>query len=132
MPRPLSIDLRTRIVNACAAQELSQSEMAELFQVHLKTVEKLWRQWRTTQSVAPQPHAGGRATRLAPYFADLRTWLTEKSDRTHQEWIVLLRQQQQITASSSMMSRALAQFGWPRKKVAERQRAEPPRCDRGA
>lgn len=55
MPRPLSVDLRTRIVNACAAQELAQSEIAELFQVHLKTVEKLWKQWRTTQSVDPKP-----------------------------------------------------------------------------
>jgi transposase len=116
MPRPLSIDLRTRIVNACAAQELSQSEIAELFQVHLKTVEKLWQQWRTTQSLAPKPHAGGRATHLAPYSADLRAWLTEQSDRTHQELIALLYQQRQITVSSSMMSRALAQLGWPRKK----------------
>jgi transposase len=66
VPRPLSVDLRTRIVKACAAQELSQAEIAELFQVPIKTVEKLWKQWRTTQSVALQPHAGGRATRLAP------------------------------------------------------------------
>jgi transposase len=116
MPRPLSVDLRTRIVNACAAQEWSQSEIAERFQVHLKTVEKLWRQWRTTQSVAPKPHAGGRVTRLSPYAADLRTWLAEQSDRTHQELIALLHQQRQITVSPSMMSRALAQLGWPRKK----------------
>ena len=75
MPRPLSVDLRTRIVNACATQELSQSEIAELFQVHLKTVEKLWKQWRTTQSLAPKPHSRGRAVRLAPYAEDLRRWL---------------------------------------------------------
>ena len=73
MPRPLSVDLRTRIVSACAAQEFSQAEIAELFEVHLKTVEKLWKQWRTTQSVAPKPHAGGRATRLAPHYEELRT-----------------------------------------------------------
>jgi hypothetical protein len=28
-------------VNACVAQELAQAEIADLFQVHLKTVEKL-------------------------------------------------------------------------------------------
>ena len=72
LPRPLSVDLRTRMVNACAAQEWSQAEIAELFQVPLKTVEKLWKQWRTTLSVAIKPHAGGRAARLAPYAADLR------------------------------------------------------------
>jgi transposase len=116
VPRPLSSDLRTRIVNACAAQELTQSEIAERFQVHLKTVEKLWKQWRTTQSVAPKPYAGGRKTRLAPYYQDLRGWLKEQSDYTHQELIALLSQQRQIAVSQSMVSRALAHLGLPRKK----------------
>ena len=116
MPRALSVDLRTRIVHACAAQELSQAEIAELFEVHLKTVEKLWKQWRTTQSVAPKPHAGGRATRLAPYYADLRTWLAEQSDRTQAELRALLAQDKHITVSQSMLSRALAALGLPRKK----------------
>ena len=116
MPRPLSVDLRTRIVNACAAQELAQSEIAELFQVHRKTVEKLWKQWRTTQSVEPKPYARGRKPRLAPYYQDLRTWLAEQSDYTHQELMALLFQRQQTTVSQSMMSRALAHLGLPRKK----------------
>ena len=116
MPRPLSVDLRTRIVSACAAQEFSQAEIAELFEVHLKTVEKLWKQWRTTQSVAPKPHAGGRATRLAPHYEDLRTWLAEQSDRTQAELQALLAQDKHITVSQSMLSRALAALGLPRKK----------------
>lgn len=103
-------------MNACAAPELTQSEIAELFQVHLKTVEKLWKQWRTTQSVAPKPYAGGRKTRLAPYYQDLRGWLKEQSDYTHQELIALLSQQRQIAVSQSMVSRALAHLGLPRKK----------------
>ena len=116
MPRPLSVDLRTRIVNACAAQEFSQSEIAALFQVHLKTVEKLWKQWRTTQSLTPKPPAGGRARRLAPYEEELRRWVAEQSDGTHQELIALLRQHYHIMVSQSMMSRALARLGLPRKK----------------
>jgi transposase len=116
VPGPLSVDLRTRMVNACAAQEWAPSEIADLFQVHLKTVEKLWKQWRTTNSVAPKPYAGGRKPRLAPYDQDLRTWLAEQSDYTHQELIALLSQRQQITVSQSMMSRALARLGLPRKK----------------
>jgi transposase len=116
MPRPLSVDLRTRIVNACAAQELAPSEIATLLQVHQKTVEKLWKQWRTTQSVDPKPYARGRQPRLAPYYQDLRTWLAEQSDYTHQELIALLFQRQQTTVSQSMISRALAQLGLPRKK----------------
>jgi transposase len=128
VPRPLSVDLRTRIVNACAAQEWAPSEIADRFQVHLKTVEKLWKQWRTTHSVAPKPYAGGRKPRWAPYDQDLRTWLAEPSDDTHQELIALLSQRQPITVSPSMMSRALARLGLPRKKkslsASERQRPE--------
>ncbi len=116
MPRPLSVDLRTRVVNACTAQEYSPSEMAERFAVHQKTVEKLWKQWRPTRSLAPKPHAGGRARTLAPYAQDLRRWLEEKSDRTHQELMALLREHQQLSVSQSMVSRAVAPLGLPRKK----------------
>src|ERR687885_1700645 len=108
MPRPLSVDLRTRIVSACPAQECSPAEMAELFEVHLKTVEKLWKQWRTTQSVAPKPHAGGRATRLAPHDEELRTWLAEPRDRTQDDWRARLAQHKQITVRQSLRWRALA------------------------
>jgi transposase len=110
------VDLRTRIVNACAAQEYSQAEIAELFAVHQKTVEKLWKQWRHTQSLAPKPPAGGRARTLAPYAEELRRWLEEKSDRTHQELITLLREHKQLSVSQSMVSRAVAKLGLPRKK----------------
>ena len=58
MPSALSLDLRSRIVLACQAGELTQGEMAELFQVHLKTVEKLWRHFRRTGSVPANPIAG--------------------------------------------------------------------------
>ena len=122
MPRPLSVDLRTRIVNACAAQELSQAEIAQLFEVHQKTVEKLWKQWRETQAVAPKAATGGQPPRLLSYDDDLRRWLSEKSDRTHQELMALLREHKHLQVSQSMVSRAVAQLGLPRKKVADRHR----------
>ena len=130
MPRPFSIDRRTRLVKAGATQEWSPSERAERFPVHRKTLAKLWRQGRTTPSVAPQPQAGARATRRAPYAADRRPGLTEKSHRTPPERLALVPPP--LTATPSMRSRARAPLGGPRKKVAERQPAEPPRGDRGA
>jgi arginine repressor len=53
---------------------------------------------------------------LAPYYQDLRTWLAEQSDYTHQELIALLAQRQPMTVSQSMLSRALVRLGLPRKK----------------
>jgi transposase len=58
MPRALSLDLRSRIVSACQMGELTQDEIADLFPVHLKTVEKLWRHFRRTGSLEATPHSG--------------------------------------------------------------------------
>lgn len=116
MPQPFSIDLRTRIINACAAQELPQAEIADLFQVHQKTVEKYWKLWRTTQSVDPKPHAGGSAPRLAPHEADLRRWLQEQPDRTLDEMIQLVADHHQIRVSRALMSMTLTRLGLSRKK----------------
>ncbi|MBV9034852.1 MAG: hypothetical protein JO182_10205 [Acidobacteriaceae bacterium] len=59
MPSALSLDLRSRIVSACPAAELTQADSADLFQVHVKTVEKLWRHFRRTGSVKAKPQGGG-------------------------------------------------------------------------
>lgn len=123
MPRALSVDLRTRIVNACAAQELSQPEIAAFFDVHLKTVEKYWKLWRTTQSLDPKAPRGGSPPRLLAHHEDLRRWLAEKPDRTHRELLALLQEHKGVHASLSMVSRAVAQLGLPRKKRASARRS---------
>jgi transposase len=56
MPAPFSMDLRWRIVQACARRNQSQREVAEFFQVSLATVENLLRLYRRTGDVAPQRH----------------------------------------------------------------------------
>ena len=56
MPSTLSWDLRSRMVSACQAGELTQVEVADVFQVHLKTVEKLWQHWCRTGSAEAKPH----------------------------------------------------------------------------
>jgi transposase len=116
VPRPLSVDLRTRIVHSCQAGELTQSEIADLFQVHLKTVEKYWKLWRTTLDLTPRPHAGGPAARLAPLHDQLRAWTAEQSDRTLSEWVALVEQRTGIRTSVQAMSRTLRRLGLPLKK----------------
>ena len=82
MPSALSLDLRSRIVSACQAGELTQGEIAEVFQVHLKTVEKLWQQFRRTGSAHAKPHGGGVRARLAGHEETLRQLVAEQSDHT--------------------------------------------------
>ncbi len=64
MPQPYSEDLRRRVLPAIEQQHMSLPEAADTFQVSLSFVEKLLRRWRATQSLAPKPHGGGRASRL--------------------------------------------------------------------
>src|SRR5262249_61193048 len=58
--RPYSIDLRSRIVHAYFAQEGSQADLAQRFQVSERWLQNLLRQQRETGSIEPAPHGGGR------------------------------------------------------------------------
>lgn len=118
MPTPLSLDLRTRIVHACERGELTQPEIAELFQVHVKTVEKYWRLARTGQPLAPQPHRGGPARRLHGHAEHLRTLVAEQPDATLEALRQVLAERHGVWASVSLLSRTLRRLGLPRKKRA--------------
>lgn len=120
MSAPFSLDLRLRVVAACQAGELTQPEIAELFQIHLKTVEKYWKLRRTTSSLQPQPHRGGLPARLVSVQAQLRVWAVERNDRTLAEWVKLVRQRTGIQTSVQAMSRTLRQLGLPLKKRRSR------------
>ena len=51
--KPYSVDLRERVIAMIQAGELSQSQIAQLFQVSLGTVENWWRRWRKTGDLKP-------------------------------------------------------------------------------
>jgi transposase len=120
MPSALSWDLRSRIVSACQAAELTQVEIADVFQVHLKTVEKLWRHFRRTGSAEAKPHGGGVPAHLAGHEEDLRRLVAEQSDHTLAHYVALLWEQHQIVTSVPVLSRTLKAWGLPRKKSRSR------------
>ena len=55
-----SNDLRQRVVAAYDAHEGTQEQVAARFAVSTSWVRKLLRQRRTTGSIEPRPHGGGR------------------------------------------------------------------------
>ena len=120
MPVALSFDLRSRIVSACQRGELTQVEIADLFQVHWKTVEKLWRHFRRTGSAQVKPHSGGVKARLAGHEEDLRRLVAEQSDHTLAQYVVLLWERHQIVTSVPVLSRTLKALGLPQKKSHSR------------
>lgn len=116
MPRALSFDLRSRIVHACQLGELTHTEIANVFQVHLKTVEKFWRHWRQSGSAEAKPHGGGRQARLAGHDEDLRQLIAEQSDHTLAQYVALLWERYQVVTSVPVLSRTLKALGLPQKK----------------
>lgn len=124
MPRALSVDLRSRIVYACQAGEMSQSEIADVFQVGKSTVEKLWCQWRTTGTLAAKPPAGGPRARLASAQEALRQWVQDDPDARLDQLRLLVRERLGIATSVQALSRTLLRLGLQRKKDRRGQRTE--------
>ena len=62
--KPLSLDLRRRIVRAYERGEGTQAQIAQRFEVGRATVERLVRLQRETGALDPKPHAGGAQPRI--------------------------------------------------------------------
>lgn len=66
MPKIISTDLRTRVVEAYKNQEGSYQKVAEHFRVSWNSVRRWVALERTTQSVLPKPHVGGIPLKIPP------------------------------------------------------------------
>lgn len=64
--RPFSNDLRQRVLEAALSGALTQAQVAQRFSVSLSFVEKLLHRHRTTGSIVPRPHGGGRQRCIQP------------------------------------------------------------------
>jgi transposase len=87
MRKPLSIDLRQRIVAAYDAGEGTREDVAKRFRVSVGMVKKLLQQHRTTGDLAPRYHRckGRKPVLLATHRQQLRQLLAKDPDRTLQE-----------------------------------------------
>jgi transposase len=84
MPRPLSLDLRERIVGAVEGG-LSRRAAAERFQVSESCAIKLLQRWEHTGSVAPAPMGGTKRFALEPHEALVRELIAAQPDITLDE-----------------------------------------------
>src|SRR5262245_20366595 len=98
MLRPLSLDLRERIVAAVEAGS-SCREAAEQFAVSDSCAIKLVQRWKRTGSVAPAPR-GGKKFALAAHEDRVRALLAAQPDATLDEL------QAQLTSTGMKVSRS--------------------------
>ena len=109
--RPYSSDLRLRIHEARHAGE-STAEVAERFGVSTAFVRRLLQRFRATGSLAPRPHGGGPARKLAAHEEALRQATYARPDATPAE----LRERLELPASRVTVWRAMRRLRLTRKK----------------
>jgi transposase len=115
--KPISNDLRRRIIEVIQENEDPQPEIAERFAVSLSFVEKLWHRFRLTGSYLPKPAGGGGERLLKAEEALLRAEVAAQPDLTLAE---LVERTAQISGKPSVslmtMSNELRRLNLPRKK----------------
>lgn len=108
-----SQDLRKRVIDTVERGDGSLRQIAKRFLVSVSFVTRLLRHYRTTGSLDPKPHAGGRHPALGPaQLQQLRALIRKQPDATLEE----LRQRLGVACSTMAIVRALKKLKITRKK----------------
>jgi transposase len=111
--RPLSNDLRERILAAVDNHEGSRRQIAKRFRVDTSTITRLLQLRRQAGSIEPRPHAGGKRPALDRAALErLRLLVEEDPDAT----LGQLRGRLGVPGSIMIVWRALRKLGITRKK----------------
>jgi transposase len=123
MTRPLSNDLRVRLVG-CVAAGLSCRAAADRFGVAASTAVKWVRRWRDTGVVAPRPQGGDkRSGRIESHAAEILELIAGKVDITLAEIADHLQREHGARFAPSTIWRFLDRHDETFKKNRARQRA---------
>ena len=126
MTRPLSNDLRVRLVD-CVAAGLSCRAAADRFGVAASTAVKWVRRWRDTGVVAPRPQGGDkRSARIESHAAEILGLIADKVDITLAEIADHLQREHGARFAPSTIWRFLDRHAQTFKKNRARQRARAP------
>ena len=122
MPRPLSNDLRERIVRVVDGG-MSRNAAARKYDVSISAVVKLIQRWNTTGSYLPERVGGWRKHLLAEHTDQVNRLLADKPDITVAEMQARLAAIK-IKVSQSAITRFLIHLGHSYKKNRSRQRTK--------
>ena len=123
MTRPLSNDLRSRLVAAVAAG-MSCRAAAERFGVAASTAVKLMRRWRDAGTLAPRAQGGDRRSgRIEAHAKEILALIADKVDITLTEIVDHLEREHGDRFAPSTIWRFLDRHDQTFKKNRARQRA---------
>jgi transposase len=115
--RPYSTDLRQRVLGAHRRGEGSIRDLADQFEIAVRTIENWIELERETGSVAPRAHGGGAPTRLGSVHRNvLRRLVQEDPDATLPQLAKRLARATHCRVHPWTIGRALADLNLPRKK----------------
>ena len=120
--RTYSEDLRERIVGARQEGHRAQ-EVARLFRVSKRSVERYWEKYLSTGSTKPKQRGGYRRSCLQDHDQRLRAWIKEKRDLTLGELQARIAQDLGIKLGTTALWHRLERLGMSYKKNAARRRA---------
>jgi transposase len=112
-----SVDLRTRLVRA-VEQGMPKPQVAQVFEVSVRTINRYLRQQHATGILAPKPIPGRPRAISAARQTALIAQVQARPDATLAEHCHTWEQAQGRRVSVATMGRALRRLGWPRKKRA--------------
>lgn len=130
MPKPCSLDLRMRLLEAVIAGA-SRREAAECLDISASSAVKWLQRWQNTGSVAAKP-TGGSISPLEEHADWLLALIVEQPDLTLNEIVVAMRKRR-IAGSRSAVWRLFARYGISFKKslrAAEQERPDVARARR--
>jgi len=108
LPKPYSLDLRQKIVDAYYGGDISQRQLARQFGVATSFVQKLLKQARETGNLAPKIRTSQTPTKLNDEQLDvLRQLVNEDNDATLKELRQRLYQRTQVLIGVSTTDRML-------------------------
>lgn len=122
MPRPLSNDLRERLVRAVESG-MSRGAAARKYDVSVSCVIKIVQLWQTTGSWEPKKIGGYRKAILADHASKVEKIIAAKADITLGEMQEVLAKAK-IKVGQSSITRFLNQLGLSYKKNGTRQRTK--------
>jgi transposase len=126
MTKPLSIDLRQRLVSAVDGG-MSRRSAAARFGVAVSTAIKWVDQWRRTGDVRPRPQGGDyRSQRIEAHAGEILALIEARPDITLGEIALHLGETHGLRVAQSTVWRLLDRHGITFKKNRARQRTATP------
>ncbi len=123
MTRPLSNDLRTRLISA-VEDGMSRRSAARRFGIAASTAIKWVDRWRRTGDVGPRPQGGDRRShRIEAYWQEILALVEELPDITLAEIAAHLDEAHGLKVAQSTIWRLLDRHGMSFKKNRARERA---------